>query len=71
MERKGDTDSVKLVVDGTAPVGRPRKTWQAGTTLCLLTCIDLKFSLMNWSDVGWHWQTQQHLEHCLKTKDDD
>ena len=32
MERKDDADSVKaftrLVVEGKAPVGRPRKTWQ-------------------------------------------
>ena len=32
MEGKDDTDCVKtctrLIVEGTAPVGKPRKTWQ-------------------------------------------
>ena len=40
MERKDDADYVKactrLVVEGKASLGRPRKTWQK---LCPLACV--------------------------------
>ena len=46
MERKGNADYVKacnrFVVEGKAPVGRPRKTWQ--NTL-LPACVCSKFTL--------------------------
>ena len=69
VERKDDADCVRLIVEGTSHVGRPRKTWQNTLSADMhLMKVDHRGiqDQMKWRAIWW---CKQRLEHCPITRE--